>query len=192
MSNKKSSIGGALNGMKINARTDLREAMRLAMGFANKYDVVCRDKNGKIKWIDHIENIVVNTGLDDILEEYFNGSAYTAAHYVGLTDGTPTVAAGDTMASHAGWTEPTGYDEATRPAYSPATVSSQSVTNSASVAVFSINATLTIGGCFITTNSTKGGATGTLYGAGAFTGGDKSVSSGDTLNVTVTCTSAAA
>ncbi|GAG46997.1 unnamed protein product, partial [marine sediment metagenome] len=32
----------------------------------------------------------------------------------GLTDGTPTPAAGDTMASHGGWTEVVAYDEGVR------------------------------------------------------------------------------
>jgi hypothetical protein len=66
------------------------------------------------------------------------------------------------------------------------------VDNSASKAQFSINATATIGGAFIVTNSTKGGTTGILYGGGAFTEGNRSVVNGDTLNVTVTLTAAAA
>ena len=185
------SVGGSSVDLNLNARADLRESMRMALGFANRYDVVCRDKSGKIKWIDHIENLVVNVGLDDVLDKYFKGSAYTAAWYVGLTDGTPTVAAADTMASHVGWVDDTTYSDANRPTLTLGTVASQSVDNSASVAVFNINGTATIGGCFVTTSNTKGGTTGILYGAGAFTGGDKSVTSGDTLNVTVTLTAAA-
>lgn len=50
-------------------------------------------------------------------------------------------------------------------------------------ASFSINANVTIKGCILISNSTKGGTTGVLYSAGLFTGGDKVVQSGDTLNV---------
>lgn len=144
------------------------------------------DRDGNLKWVEEFDNLVVNTGLDDYLDKYYKGSAYTAAHYVGLADGTPSFAAGDTMASHAGWTEITAYSEANRQTYSPGTVSGQSVDNSASKAVFSINGSTTIGGAFLSTDNTKGGSTGTLVGGNAFTGGDRSLGNGDTLNVTVT------
>lgn len=156
------------------------------------FEVECRDKHGNFKWRDTIKNLVVNTGLDDVLDKYLKGSSYTAAHYVGLTDGTPTVAAGDTMASHAGWTEVTAYDEAVRQTATWGAVSSQSVDNSASKATFTISTnSTTIGGAFLTTNNTKGGSTGTLYGGGAFTAGDKSLDDDDVLYVTVTASAAA-
>lgn len=158
----------------------------------NHYHIECVGPDGKVKWTTEFDNIVTNVGLDDNLDKYLKGSAYTASFFVGLTDGTPTVAAADTMASHAGWVEVVAYSEATRPALTLGTVASQSVDNSASKASFSINGTTTVGGAFIVTNSTKSGTTGVLYGVGAFTGGDKSASNGDTLNVTVTCTAAAA
>ena len=154
--------------------------------FTTRYQVLCRDRQGRLKWADDFHNLVVNTGLDDILNQYFKGSTYTAAHFVGLTDGTPTIAAGDTMASHAGWTEVTAYSEGARQAFTPGTVASQSVSNSAAKAIFSITATATVGGLFLATNSTKGGTTGTLYGVAAFTGGDRAVANGDTLNITGT------
>ena len=159
--------------------------------FENHYIVECIGPDGKLKWTDEFDNLVTNEGLNDNLDKYLKGSAYTAAFYVGLTDGTPTVNAADTMSSHAGWTEVTDYSESTREALVLGTVASQSVDNSASKASYSINATATVGGAFITTVNTKGGTTGILYGVGAFSGGDKSVGNGDTLNVTVTCTAAA-
>lgn len=143
-------------------------------------------------WADEFHNLVVNTGLDDLLDKRFKGSSYTAADYVGVTDDAPTFAAGDTMASHAGWVEVTAYSQGTRPSLTLGSVSSQSVDNSASKAAFSINGTTTIGGAFITTNSTKGGSTGILYGGGALTEGDRSLISGDSLSVQVTLTAAAA
>lgn len=171
----------------------MKSNIREAIALSDLFEVECYDKHGNLKWKDTIKNLVVNEGLDDVLDNYLKGSAYTAAHYVGLTDGAPvTFAAGDTMASHSGWTEVQLYDEVNRPAATWGTVSGQSVNNSANKAVFTIsqNAT-TIGGCFICTNNTKGGTAGTLYGGGAFTAGDKTLDDDDVLNVTVTATAAA-
>ena len=165
-----------------------------AVGMKSKWEFEAFDKDGNPLWDESIFNTVVNVGLDDLLDKYFKGSTYTAAFYVGLTDGaTVTVAAGDTMSSHAGWTEVVAYSEATRETLTLGTVSGQSVDNSASKASFSINSdSTTIGGGFLTTNSTKSGTTGILYGAAAFTAGDKALDNGDTLNVTVTLTAASA
>ena len=153
------------------------------------YDIECFDAQGKLKWVDGFDNIVVNSGLDDILDKYFKGSAYTAVHYIGLKLA-GTVVAGDTMASHVGWAESVDYSNATRPVLTLGAVSAQSVDNSASKASFSINATATITGSFTTTDSTKGGSTGTLYGGGEFTT-PRGVADGDTLNVTATYTQSA-
>jgi len=181
------------NGAEFGAGADARAQTILQnMKFGDLFEVECRDKNGKFKWKDTIKNLVVNPGLDDVLPQYLKGSAYTAAHYVGLTDGTPTVAAGDTMSSHAGWVEVTAYDEAVRQTATWGAVSSQSVDNSASKATFTISTnSTTLGGAFLTTNATKGGTTGTLYGGGAFTAGDKSLDDDDVLYVTVTASAAA-
>jgi hypothetical protein len=154
------------------------------------FTVQCFDKDGKLKWQAQEHNLVVNVGLKDMNEKYFTGSSYTAAWYLGLYGAAASndPAAGDTMSSHAGWTEVTAYSESTRPqcTFGTSTTADPSViSNSASVAVFSINGTATVGGAFLTTSSTKGGTTGTLFSAGDFQSpGDRSVVSGDTLNVT--------
>lgn len=157
----------------------------------NFFKVECFDKDGNLKWTEEFDNLVVNVGLDDSLDKHLKGSGYTAAWYVGLTDSSPSPAAADTMSSHGGWTEADDYDETTRETLTLGTVSGQSVDNSASKASFTINATATIGGAFICSDSTKNGTTGILYGVGAFTGGNRSVVDDDVLNVTVTCTAAA-
>jgi len=164
-----------------------------AVDVTHRYVFEARDAEGNLKWTVEEQNIVPNVGLDEMLDKFYKGSAYTASHYVGLTDGTPTVAAGDTMASHAGWVEVTAYDEAARQAFTPGAVSGQSVDNSASKAVFTVSTNgTTIGGGFLTTDSTKGGSSGILVSAVAFTAGDKSLDDGDTLSVTVTATMASA
>lgn len=151
------------------------------------YVVECRDKNGKLKWRDTIENLVVDEGKNDALDKYFAGSGYTAAWYLGLissTGYTTGPAAGDTMASHGGWAEDQNYSEGTRPA--PTWNAASGGSKATNATSFSINASTTIKGCFMVTNSTKGGTTGILYSAGLFSGGDKAVDNGDTLNVTWT------
>ncbi len=164
----------------------------LARTLSTHFDVVCRGPDGKLKWTDEFDNLVVNAGLDDSLDKHLKGSSYTAAWYVGLTDGTPSFAAGDTESSHAGWTEVTAYDEANRQTLTLGSVSGQSVDNSASKAVFTIDTNdTTVGGAFITTTATKGGSVDTLYGGGAFTAGDKTIDDGDSLTLTITCTAAA-
>ncbi len=157
----------------------------------NHYHVECFGPNGVLKWAEDAYNLVVDVGLNEYLQRIWKSSTFTASDFVGLTDGTPTIAAADTMASHAGWAErSTSYSQATRPAFTPGTVASQSVDNSAAKAVFSITATDTIGGAFATDNSVKGGTAGILIGVAAFSGGDKSVANLDTLNVTLTSTAA--
>lgn len=149
-------------------------------------------RNGRVIWVEDFENLVVDVGLDDSLDKHLKGSGYTATWFVGLTDAaTVTVVAGDTMSTHAGWVDTQTYSNGVRPTLTLGSVSSQSVDNSASVAAFNINGGQTFGGAFICSDNTVGGTSGILYGAGAFTGGDRAVINGDTVNVTVTLTAAA-
>jgi hypothetical protein len=143
---------------------------------------------GGLKWQDKAHNLVVDEGLNDILDKYYKGSSYTASHYVRLTDGSPTFAADDTLGgTHSGWTEVTAYDESPAPTFSPGTVSGQSVDNSGSPASFSINSdSTTIGGGFLATDGTVGGTSGILVGGAAFSGDDRTLASGDSLDVTAT------
>jgi hypothetical protein len=83
-----------------------------AKGF---YKVQCLDVDGNLKWEAEAPNLVVNGGLQDMNNKYFLGSAYTATWYLGLygSGATNSPAAGDTMSSHAGWTEVVAYSQAT-------------------------------------------------------------------------------
>jgi len=168
---------------------------------SGKYYVECHDKDGNLKWSAESKNLVVNAGL-----RYMAGSALTSVTqittwYLGLygAGASNTPAAGDTMASHAGWTEIAPYSNATRVVASFATATTANpsvVTNTASPAVFNINATATVGGAFLTSSSPKtpnsGFDAGTLFSAADFgSPGDRSVVSGDTLSVTYTFSLAA-
>lgn len=156
------------------------------------FTVQCRDAEGNLKWEASQPNLVVNAGLQDMNTQYFTGSGYTAVWHLGLygAGASNNPAAGDTAASHAGWTEITAYSQATRPTatFGTATTADPSViTNSLSPATFSINGTVTVGGAFLISNSTKGGTTGVLFSAADFAApGDRVVVSGDTLSVTYT------
>jgi hypothetical protein len=156
------------------------------------FTVTCIGVDGQVKWEENLKNLVVNVGLKDMNDKYFTGSAYTAAWYIGLYGAAASndPAAGDTAASHAGWTEVVPYSNATRPAatFAAATTADPSViTNSASPASFSIDDTATVGGAFLISDNTKSGSTGVLFSASDFAApGDRSVASGDTLNVTYT------
>ena len=157
-----------------------------------RFDFECIGADGKVKWTGTAPNLVVNVGL-----AYMAGSALTSvtaitAWYVGIygAGASNTPAAADTMSSHAGWTEVVPYSNATRIActFVTATTANPSVaTNSASPSAFTINATSTVGGAFLTSGSAKSGTAGTLFSAADFSSpGDRAVTSGDTLNVTYT------
>lgn len=124
----------------------------------------------RLRWAEGFSNIVVTTGLNELLTRCFKTIPGDVLWYVALKDaGVP--AAGDTMASHAGWAEITGYTEGTRPAWTPGAVAAGSVDNTAAKASFSINADDDLFGACLTDDNTKGGSSGTLYGVADFTTG---------------------
>jgi len=156
------------------------------------FTVQCIGADGQVKWEESLKNLVVNQGLQDMNTEYFKGVSYTATWYIGLygaaASNDPTSA--DTAASHPGFTEIVPYSNATRPAatFGTATTADPSViSNSASPAAYTINATSTVGGAFLISDNTKSGSAGVLFSASDFAApGDRNVSSGDTINVTYT------
>ena len=161
-----------------------RKEAESGLTLTGHFTFVCKDKEGKVKWIEDGPNLIVNTGIDYIL-----GTAIldSATLYLGLMEASPTVAAGDTMASHAGWAEAAGYDEATRPSWGQDSVSSQVVSNSTATS-FTIDGTDTsIGGGFVTTDSTKDGTSGTLIAGKAFAS-NRTVADNDVLEVTYSIT----
>lgn len=137
-------------------------------------------------------NLVTDVGARYLLDNGLAGSAYTAAFFLGLISSTSysAVAAGDTMASHAGWleagaTNAPAYSESTRRTAAWSAAASRSKALSAGL-VFTFTNSGTVRGPFLTTNSTKDGTTGTLYSAGLFTGGDQPVVNTNTLTVSYT------
>lgn len=174
--------------MKEASTTDVAMAAGLIAGSGAKeetrgprftYAVECVGPDGEVKWTETFENLVTTVGKTDLIDKYFKGSGYTAAWYLGLA-GAGTKAAGDTLASHAGWSELTPYS-GNRPAITFGTTSGGS--NTATAVSFAITGTATVAGAFIA--SAASGTSGTLYSVGDFAA-SRSVLSGDTLNVTMT------
>lgn len=116
-----------------------------------------------------VPNGITDPALNDLLDVYFRSGSANANWYLGLidNDGFTAVADADTMASHSGWGEFTGYSEATRQQWSPSAASSQNLDDEDGV-LFTITAGGNIQGFFVCSNSTKGGTTGILWSTGIF------------------------
>lgn len=157
-----------------------------------RYEIECIGEDGKLKWRETIDNVVATVGKNLALDTFLAGSAYTVTGpFMGLISSTSftAVAAGDTMASHAGWLEAGG---ANAPTYSGnrktavwAAAASGSKALSAALS-FAITASGTVKGAFVCYGSgavnTKDNTGGILWSAGTFSTGDKAVVNGDTLN----------
>ena len=172
------------------------------MGIEGWYHVVCRDKDGNIKWEEEFPNLVVAVGkqlmLDTLLRT--SGTYTTVGPFLGLISNSTTFAAADTMSSKT-WTEFTNYTvggSAVRgtATFSASTSSGTTPTNVTTAAAASITYTITgaggtVYGCFLVTGtgavSTLSSTAGTLYSEGNFTTA-KTTTSGDTVSVTYSTT----
>lgn len=173
------------------------------VGMEGVYVAKCYDAEGNLKWEDTIGNLVVAVGKQLMLDTLLSGSSYSATVRMGLVSGasSPTYAAADTQASHAGWLEsglanaPTYSGSRPTITFGSATSSGTTPTNvttkaGSAAVVFTFTGSGTVAGCFININgsATIDDTTGTLYSAGSFTGGNKTVASSDVLNVTYSTT----
>ena len=143
-------------------------------------------------WEDTIENVVCTLGKNLMLQTALTGSAYTVTGpYMGLISSVSytAVAAADTMASHAGWTEAGSTNAPTfaargTPAFGTASAGAISLSSATS---FTMTGAGTLVGAFITYGpgavTTLMSTAGTLLSAGAFTGGNQPVNSGNIVQV---------
>ena len=202
MSNIEKTSFGDISSASLGKNSDTNETM----GIQGIYHVVCRDKDGNIKWEDDAPNLVTAVGKQALFDYYFGatgtgGGTASGANYMGLCGGTATYAAADTMSSHT-WTEvglanaPAYSGNRQSPSWTAATstgLTPSNVTSKAAAAlVFTFTSSGTVNGCFINSgasaSATKDTTTGILYSAGNFTGGSKTVAATDTLSVTYTTT----
>ena len=162
------------------------------LGLQGVYTADCYDAQGNLKWSDSIKNLTTNVGRKSLSDSYFANTGGGAV-VMGLK-GTGTAAYADTQASHATWLEvgatnaPTYSGTRKTPAFSAATSANPSVLSTSAAVVFSMTGSGTVAGAFINVggSSTIDNTTGILFSAGDFTAGSKTVTSGDTINVTYT------
>jgi hypothetical protein len=160
------------------------------------YTATCFDANGNEKWSDVIENLTTNVGRASLNDAYLGNSA-AGAIVMGLK-GTGTAAYTDTQSSHATWLEVGGTNAPTysgtrkTPTFSASTSANPAVKSTSAAVVFSMTSSGTVAGAFINVggSATIDSTTGVLFSAGDFTAGSKTVTSGDTINVTYTLSAA--
>jgi hypothetical protein len=170
-----------------------------SMGLQGTYHCVCHDSAGKLKWEDTIDNLTTNIGrktLNDVFLDQVLVSPTTVCLGLWVTiAGAPAV--GDTMTSHAGWKEigvanAPGYTVLASvlravPAFAASTTANPAVKSTSAPAVYLITTAgpSPIDGAFLVVGgiTTIDDTTGILFSAGAFTAGTKTVTSGDTLSV---------
>lgn len=196
MSNELSNFGDhAVVSMQTNA------VVPEGMGIEGAWHVVCRDKEGNLKWTEEFPNLVVAAGKELLLNTLLRttGTYTTVGPFLGLTKVSLTPAATDTMTTlvttnAAEFTNYTVGGSAVRGTASFAAASSTGTTpsNVTSSTATAITYTITgaggtVYGCFLVTGTgavnTQSSTAGTLYSEGNFTTA-KTVTAGDTVAVT--------
>lgn len=139
-----------------------------------------------------VHNLVTNEGLNHLLNTEFDAGTPVTSWFIGIFQGNYTPLSTDTAANIASnSTECSSYTSPTRPAWTAAAASSQSISNTASPATFTFNGSVTVYGAFLISNSTISGTSGTCFSAAQF-GASKAVVNTDQLIITYTFNAASA
>ena len=158
----------------------IKDSLRLG----GVFHVRCIGTDGRIKWEDKAPNMVVDEGIEHLLDVAFSGASQVDPWYIGLCDDDPSPAAGHGLGDILEFT-----DYADNRKEWVEVRADQSLSNTASKASFAINEDdSSIGGAFLCSVATT--TTGVLMSYSAFSGGNKSADSGDTLEVTYTLSGA--
>lgn len=160
--------------------------------FGSQYKVTCHDKDGNLKWVEDNPNLVVDEGIYYLFDVAFFGSEERADWYcslfkesVGLIRGPQKT---DTMLSHDGWSEYTGWVNWKRPIINFKHPNERQTTTSlvSDPLQFIIGDNNVVNGCFMVTHDNKGiDSIGKLYGVSSFSS-PRSVSPGDAINIVIT------
>lgn len=146
-------------------------------------------RGGRVLSVERVHNLVPLEGRQYYQSVAANAGAQVTTWYCGLFEGNYTPIDGNTMATFPGLaTESTAYDETTRPEWIEAAPSAGNITNSASKAVFTINAAKTFYGAFLSSSAVKSGVAGTLLSAARFATA-KAMDAGEILRITGTINS---
>lgn len=145
-----------------------------------RFNIEHHRKGKRINVFD-FKNGITDEGMNNLLDVHFHAGTQITTWYFGLIAGTGTLAAGDTLASHAGWTEFTDYT-GNRLAWVEDAPASRSITNSTTTD-FPITGSGTLKGAFLASVAT--GTAGILWSTGLFNA-DVPVANADTLKVTYT------
>lgn len=172
------------------------------VGIDGYYHVVCRDKDGNIKWEDEFPNLVMAVGKELMFNTLLrtSGTYTTVGPFLGLIKSGYTAAATDTM-SFVTANEFTNYTvggSAVRgtAVFGAASSTGSTPSNVTTAAASSIIYTITgaggvVAGCFLATGTgavnTQLSTAGTLYSAGNFATA-KTTTVGDTVSVTYSTT----
>lgn len=164
---------------------------------SGRFDVVCTNPDGSVKWCDTIDNLVTTVGKNLALDTYFSGSSYTVTGpYLGLISaaGFNATNVADTMASHTGWVEagvtntPLFDDDRQQVTFASAANGAKTLSAPAAFTFTGpgnvMGAFLVFGPSAIATVDDTGGV---LYSAGIFPVG-KTVGVGDGFSVVYTAT----
>jgi hypothetical protein len=153
------------------------------MPMCGAYYIEHRNAAGKLIGLYRVPNGITDQGMNDLLDVHFGADTQHTSWYIGLIDnsGYTGVAPGDTLASHAGWSEATPYS-GNRVAWSVGTASSRSISNG-TTADFSITSSATLKGIMVTDQAS--GTSGILWSTALFSS-TVSVINGDTLKITYT------
>ena len=161
----------------------------VAVGGVFSFELV---RNGEVIDTWHEHNLVTTEGLNHLLNVAFKAGTQSGTWYVGLFEGNYTPVAGDTAATFvAAATESTAYDETSRQLWNTDAVSAGVVNNGTNKAIFTISATKTLYGMFLTSASAKSATSGTLFSATRFSSA-RNVLDNDELRVTYTLTATSA
>ena len=136
-------------------------------------------------------NTFTTEGMARILNIVFRAQTTEANIYVGIFKNNVTPAVGDTAAAKLGAAGTYGecqdadYDSpaTNKPAYTIASTATASCTNAASTASFTMAASITVYGAFLSTVAAKTATTGTLFCAKAFSS-SRAVIDNDVLSIT--------
>ena len=195
MSKQKAKFGADINALVERTRDATAKA-----GVRTKWKWEAYTPDGQLKWVDENHNLVVNQGLDKLLDIFIAGSSVAsfATWKIGLVSGSAVSPAASWTYQGIGssFTEATAYT-GSRQAFTAGSVASQSVSNTASKASFTItgSSAISVIGAFMASGPnavTKGNAAAgnVIYAISAFTSGVKNLDPADVLKVTITATSA--